>query len=423
MSFPSSLHTIFTLVDNVDDVLATHPNTLSAEIRYLEDKVGVDNSAVDTSLDYGLKHASGFFRTHTHDGSSDDGSSTLSPTTINAFTLGGKLTAGVNEIEGSNFDINGGTIDGITDLGIADGGTGASTAQAALNALAGATTANRVLRGNGSNIVLAQVDLTTDVTGALPAANGGTGVTGAVNTANGVVILDASGYVPNNSVDTSALKTSTGEVSTSTTGGVDLTLPGGEYGLYPQVKGSGSGWINMGWGNGSDRAFGASYTTNVCIMVAGGSTGYAKQRYITASGEDFWILLQTDKETQKIVNIYAAPDHPSYGNGGDFSKLPNTFDYIKYNIILVDKDTTKNLIKESKDKNISIATLINESYNIDFNKEEVYEPLHSGKYIIKKNTGEIVDSIPLNNLDDYKQEKVLVSTIPEYIKVRKLIKK
>lgn len=34
--------------------------------------------------------------------------------TIPAFTLSGKLTAGANEIEGSAFDINGGTIDGVT---------------------------------------------------------------------------------------------------------------------------------------------------------------------------------------------------------------------------------------------------------------------------------------------------------------------
>jgi hypothetical protein len=37
---------------------------------------------------------------------------TLTSTNINAFTLGGKLTAGANEIEGSNFDIDGGTVDG-----------------------------------------------------------------------------------------------------------------------------------------------------------------------------------------------------------------------------------------------------------------------------------------------------------------------
>lgn len=48
--------------------------------------------------------------------------------TIPAFTLSGKLTAGASEIEGSNFDINGGTINGITDLAVADGGTGASDA-------------------------------------------------------------------------------------------------------------------------------------------------------------------------------------------------------------------------------------------------------------------------------------------------------
>jgi hypothetical protein len=44
------------------------------------------------------------------------------------ITLGKKLAAGSVEIEGSNFDITGGSISGITDLALADGGTGASTA-------------------------------------------------------------------------------------------------------------------------------------------------------------------------------------------------------------------------------------------------------------------------------------------------------
>lgn len=72
-------------------------------------------------------------------------------------------------------------------LPIANGGTGQITAQLALNALAGAVTNNRVLRGNGTNIVLAQVDLTTDVTGALPIANGGTGQTSANNALNALL--------------------------------------------------------------------------------------------------------------------------------------------------------------------------------------------------------------------------------------------
>ncbi len=92
------------------------------------------------------------------------------------------------------------TTGAITSLGnplpIANGGTAAASAQAALNALAGAVTANRVLRGNGTNIVLAQVGLTTDVTGTLPVGNGGTGATAAANTANGAVILDSNGKLP-----------------------------------------------------------------------------------------------------------------------------------------------------------------------------------------------------------------------------------
>jgi len=62
-------------------------------------------------------------------------------------------------------------------IGISNGGTGQTTQQAALNALAGTQTANRVLRSDGANTTLSQVDLTTDVTGTLPLANGGTGGT------------------------------------------------------------------------------------------------------------------------------------------------------------------------------------------------------------------------------------------------------
>jgi len=54
-------------------------------------------------------------------------------------------------------------------VAITAGGTGAGSAQAAINALAGGVTANRVLRGNGTNVVLDQVNLATDTTGTLPA--------------------------------------------------------------------------------------------------------------------------------------------------------------------------------------------------------------------------------------------------------------
>jgi hypothetical protein len=64
-------------------------------------------------------------------------------------------------------------------LPIANGGTGQTTANAAFNALAPAQTANRLLKSDGTNTSFAQAVLTTDVTGTLPVANGGTGVTSA----------------------------------------------------------------------------------------------------------------------------------------------------------------------------------------------------------------------------------------------------
>jgi hypothetical protein len=71
-------------------------------------------------------------------------------------------------------------------LAIANGGTGQTTQQAAINALAGAQTNNRVLRSDGTNTTLSQVALATDVSGTLPVANGGTGVTTSTGSGNTV---------------------------------------------------------------------------------------------------------------------------------------------------------------------------------------------------------------------------------------------
>jgi hypothetical protein len=110
--------------------------------------------------------------------------------------LTGNVTGNITSTGTSTFssiDINGGTIDGITDLAVADGGTGASTAAGAranLNVDVAGTdnSTNVTLAGtpdyltlSGQEITLNNIDLTTDVTGALPVANGGTGSTTAAD--------------------------------------------------------------------------------------------------------------------------------------------------------------------------------------------------------------------------------------------------
>lgn len=101
MAYPSSILTTYTLADNVDTVLATHPNTLSSELRAVELKLGIDSSSDASSIDYFLKNALGAFRTHRHDGGTDDGSSNLNALTGLAF---------LNDIDAGNYEFKSGKL-------------------------------------------------------------------------------------------------------------------------------------------------------------------------------------------------------------------------------------------------------------------------------------------------------------------------
>lgn len=59
-NFPTGLDSYGTLIDNTDDVLAAHANDRGDAIEALEAKVGVDSSAVTTTLDYKVNN---FFAT------------------------------------------------------------------------------------------------------------------------------------------------------------------------------------------------------------------------------------------------------------------------------------------------------------------------------------------------------------------------
>lgn len=109
-------------------------------------------------------------------------------------------TAIATKTDNASAAITGGSITGITDLAIADGGTGASTANAALNNLLPSQTSNsgKYLKTDGTNSSWDALDISTaDITGTLPIANGGTGATtaSAARTALGLAIgTDVQGY-------------------------------------------------------------------------------------------------------------------------------------------------------------------------------------------------------------------------------------
>jgi hypothetical protein len=137
-----------------------------------------------------------------------------------------------------------------------------------------------------------------------------------------------------------------------------LTLPGGSYGFYPQVK-------NL------DET---SYTVYT----------YAQQRYVTASGHDHWIFLLVDKETGKPISSYQAPDHPS-ANQGDATELDiphpfGSYDPEKHEIVVVDNSDLQTMIQKKKqrrangERGVSLLQVINENYLIDDTKRPKYNP-------------------------------------------------
>ena len=156
-------------------------------------------------------------------------STTLAVTGTSTLTGAVTATAGVTgPITSSNATITGGTITGITDLAVADGGTGASTAANALNNLLPSQTgnANKYLQTDGTNSSWDAVSLSTaDISGTLAVANGGTGVTTSTGTTN-VVLSNSPTLV------TPALGTPSAAVLTNATG---LPISTGVSGLGTDV--------------------------------------------------------------------------------------------------------------------------------------------------------------------------------------------
>jgi len=151
----------------------------------------------------------------------------------------------------------------------------------------------------------------------------GTGLSG-----GGQLNADRTINLSDSSVTQSKLKTSQGSVSVTGTQ-ANITLPGGEYGFYPQTKSNyaAAGSSVLASIAGLDDITGStSYITNIFLGNEGAfASGYAQQRYVTSSGEVFWVFILRDKITKDIISMYQAPDHPCFGNGGKPSVVQHPF--------------------------------------------------------------------------------------------------
>lgn len=179
-------------------------------------------------------------------------------------------------------------------------------------------------------------------------------------------------------VSQSKLKTSAGEVSVSVpAAGTANTsaLPGGEYGFQFRGKGSTGNIYVAGW---STAVLGLSYVApGVKFGNNGGDeqTGYAEQRYVTSSGEVFWLFILRDKVSKKTIATYAAPDHPCMGRGGKPIVVPHpfgSFDPAKHEIVVVNPNeselqelTNKTVDLDEAKADRSLLQVILEEYEVD----------------------------------------------------------
>jgi len=117
-------------------------------------------------------------------------------------------------------------------------------------------------------------------------------------------------------IDRAALKTDTEEETGDLVSGdwYNFVFSSvGEYGFYPQVKFEAStNQIEVHIQNSTTNDGPTSYSTEMHISHATGDSRncYVQIRYVTASGEIFWLFILKDKETGKYIRMHANPDHP-----------------------------------------------------------------------------------------------------------------
>ena len=161
-------------------------------------------------------------------------STTLAVTGTSTLTGAVTATAGVTgPITSSSATITGGSVTGITDLAVADGGTGASTAAAALNNLLPSQTsnANKYLQSDGTNANWDAITVSTsDITGTLAVTNGGTGQT---SYTDGQLLI---GNSTGNTLTNASLTAGSGVTITPGAGSIEIAFTGPGSGSVTSVS-------------------------------------------------------------------------------------------------------------------------------------------------------------------------------------------
>jgi len=222
---------------------------------------------------------------------------------------------------GANSDIT--SLSGLTSaITIGQGGTGQTTANAAFNALAPAQASQdgRYLKTNGANTSWDLIDVSTnDITGTLPVANGGTGlattpVNGALDIGNGTgftraTLTAGSGVTITNSAGGITIAaTGAGGTITSVTATAPVASSGG---TAPVIS------LNAAYGDALNPY--AAKTANNFLAAPNGFSGVPTFRTIAAAD----IPTLNQNTTGNAATATVAVDATKISNAGSWSVTPS----------------------------------------------------------------------------------------------------
>ncbi len=156
----------------------------------------------------------------------------------------------------------------------------------------------------------------------------------------------------------------------------------GSYGFVAQVKG---GATDLDFEGYSTIALTTSYVTPGLRFknnnASASIVGWGQARYITTSAKDHWLFLLVRKADGHIIKASSAPDHPSHFFGVDENTFPHPYtEYLEkplpsdLEIVLVDIDDTKKLIKNKGNNEGILTMLYYDGYRVDMSKESSWKP-------------------------------------------------